>query len=276
MTWQDAAGERWAALHERTNVQLDPLGRAAMELAAPTIGERVLDVGCGAGESTVELAELVGPTGRVIGLDISGALLEAARERADDAGHLHVQCVLGDGATERFTEPFDLVFSRFGVMYFADPEKAFGNLRSALKPNGRLGFVSWQPLAANPWADTPLAAVRTLRPKHPLPEPLVPGKPGPFSLCDPALVQGILEHAGFRAVTIEPHDQPVLFGGSLTLHDAVDYALQIGPAARFVADAELERDPRVKRLIRDALAPFASSKGLYIPARTLLVTARRE
>lgn len=276
MTWQAAAGERWAALHARTNVQLDPLGRKAMAVAAPVAGERVLDVGCGAGESTVQLAELVGPEGSVVGVDISGALLEAARARADRAGQTHVQFVLGNAATERFTEPFDLVFSRFGVMYFEDSVAAFANLRKALKPSGRLGFVSWQALAANPWADTPLAAVRTLHPHHSVPDPLVPGKPGPFYLCEPALVKDILERAGFHELSITPHDEPVLFGGSLTLEDAVEYALQIGPAARFVAHADLEGDPRVPKLIANALAPFAGPDGLFIPARTLVVTARRD
>jgi SAM-dependent methyltransferase len=264
MTWQDAAGERWAALHARTNLQLDPLGRRALALAAPAAGERVLDVGCGAGESTLQLAELVGPTGHVVGVDVSGALLEAARSRVDRAGHAHVQFVLGNASAERFSEPFDLVFSRFGVMYFEDPVSAFAHLRTTLKPEGRLGFVSWQPLAANPWADTPLAAV----------DPLAPGKPGPFFLCESGLVRDILERAGFRDVSIVPHEEPVLFGGSLTLEDAVDYALQIGPAARFIAHAELEGHPRVRSLVANALAPFVSPGGLYIPACTLVVTAR--
>jgi SAM-dependent methyltransferase len=276
MTWQKAAGDRWAALHARTNVQLGPLGLAALAMAAPSPGERVLDVGCGAGESTLELAELVGPSGRVIGVDLSGALLEAARARVDRVGLGNVQLVLGNAAVERFTEPFDLVFSRFGVMYFEDSVAAFANLRAALRPGGRLGFVSWQSLAANPWADTPLAAVRTLRPKEVLPDPLVPGKPGPFNLSDATLVHSILDRAGYSEIEIVSHEAPVLFGGSLTLEDAVEYALQIGPAARFMAEAELERDPRVRKLLADALAPFATPEGVYIPARTLIVTARRE
>ncbi len=276
MTWQDAAGERWAAFYARIDVQLDPLGRAAMKLAAPVAGERVLDVGCGAGESTLELAELVGKTGSVVGLDISGALLEEARARADAACHTHVQFVLGNAATERFTQRFDLLYSRFGVMYFEDTVATFKNLRAALRPGGRIGLVTWQQLAANPWADTPLAAVRTLRPGHPVPDALAPGKPGPFYLCDPDQVHDKLERAGFRAISITPHEEPVLFGGSATLQEAVEYALQIGPAARFIAHAQLEHEPRLRKLLSEALAPFAGPEGVRIPARTLLLTAHRD
>src|SRR5690242_19837843 len=112
--WQDAAGQRWAALQTRTDAHLGPLGQRVLALVAPARGERVLDVGCGAGQTTLELSELVGPTGSVVGVDISEPLLAAARERAQ--GRDNIELRLGNAATERFERAFDLVFSRFGVM----------------------------------------------------------------------------------------------------------------------------------------------------------------
>jgi SAM-dependent methyltransferase len=274
--WQDIAGERWAALQSRTDAQLGPLGRAAMGLVAPVRGERALDVGCGAGESTLELAELVGPAGSVVGVDVSEPLLTAARERVRASGHSQVELVLGNAATERYAQPFDLVFSRFGVMFFEDSVAAFANLRAALKPGGRLGFVCWQALAQNPWAEAPLAAVRALKPEHPVPELLAPGRPGPFALSSAPLVQDLLEAAGFRQIRVTPDDRLVPIGGARTLDEAVDYSLQIGPAARFIADAELAEDPRVRGAIAGALAPFASDVGVLVPARTFFVRAERE
>jgi SAM-dependent methyltransferase len=274
--WQDAAGRRWAELQERTDAQLCALGRAALERVNPLPGERALDVGCGAGQSTLELAELVGPRGSVVGVDVSEPLLARAKERVKAAGLSNIELVLANAATFRVEPPVDLIFSRFGVMFFDEPVAAFAHLRTLLVSGGRLGFVCWQPLEVNPWANAPLAAVRQLRPEHPLVELLQPGKPGPFAFSDPEVVRGILRGAGFAELDVTPHEMDVALGGARTLAEAVDYILQIGPAARFVADAKLEGDPRVRDALSEALAPYASERGVFVPARTLLVTARRD
>jgi SAM-dependent methyltransferase len=273
--WQDAAGRSWVELQEQTDALLDPLGRAALERLNVRPGERALDVGCGAGQSTLELAELVAAPGSVVGVDVSEPLLRRAKERVVAAELSNVELVLANAASARVDPPVDLIFSRFGVMFFDDPVAAFTHLRTLLVASGRLGFVCWQPMDVNPWAHAPLAAVRRLRPEHPLIELLQPGKPGPFAFSDPALVEHILRAAGFSDVNVLPHATDVALGGARTLEDAIDYTLQIGPAARFIADAELKADPRLRDVLRAALKPYANERGVFVPARCWLVTARR-
>jgi SAM-dependent methyltransferase len=274
-SWQDAGGQRWAELSARTDAQLGPLGRKVMALLEPARGERVLDIGCGAGQSTAELAELVGETGRVVGVDISEPLLNAAKDRIAARGLRQVELVLGDAANVTFAQPFDLAFSRFGVMFFEDSVAAFENVGRALRAGGRLGFVCWQPQERNPWADAPLAAVRTLRPDLPLPPLVAPDLPGPFYFSSPPFVRDILERAGFVDVRIEPYEESLPLGGAKLLDEAVEYLLQIGPAARFLSEAGLNADARARELIARALAPFVTDGGVLVPARVLLVTARR-
>lgn len=275
IAWQDAAGRRWAKLQAQTDVQLGPLARAALDRVSPEPGERVLDVGCGAGHSTLELARLVGTEGRVVGVDVSEPLLARAKERVQAAGVSNVELLLENAASVRVA-PVDLVFSSFGVMFFDDPVAAFAHLRACTVAGGRLGFVCWQPLAVNPWAQAPLDAVRRLRPEHPLVELLQPGKPGPFAFSDPEFVRRLLRDAGFTQIEVAPADTVVAVGGARTLAEAVDYSLQIGPASRFVVDAGLEDDPRVRGALSEALAPYASERGVFVPARTFVVTAKRD
>ena len=273
--WQDAAGQRWADLAERTDAQLGPLGRAAMARLDPAPGERVLDIGCGAGQSTIELAERVGATGKVVGLDISEPLLAAARQRIEARSVTNVELVLDNAATAHFAEPFDLAFSRFGVMFFEDPLAAFANIGRALRAGGRLGFVCWQRLEDNPWAAAPLAAVRTLAPERPLGPMLEPGQPGPFFLSSPAFVSDLLGRAGFSEVEVVPQEVRLPLGGARSVEEAVDYLLQIGPASRFLTDAELTLHPRVHELLAHAVAPFLDGEGVMVASRVLLVAARR-
>jgi len=164
----EKAGAAWALLQERTDAYLDPLGRVAMALLQLHQGARVTDIGCGCGQTLLELAELVGPSGRVLGLDISQPMLARAQERAAPYGNVSV--VLADAETYTFTPGSeDALFSRFGVMFFRDPSAAFTNLRRALRPGGQLAFVCWQELAKNPWATRPLEAVMRLLPESAMP-----------------------------------------------------------------------------------------------------------
>src|SRR5467141_281082 len=145
--WNGGAAETWVAQQERLDRQLDPLGRAALRALAPRPGEHVLDVGCGSGQTALQLADAVGPGGRVVGLDLSSQLLAAARRRNPSA---HVAFERADAQTHAFDQPFDAIYSRFGVMFFADPVAAFANLRRALKPGGRMAFVCWRAESENP------------------------------------------------------------------------------------------------------------------------------
>src|SRR5881628_2723223 len=161
-----------------------------MERARIGAGERVIDIGCGCGDTTIALARRVGPAGLVLGIDVSAPMLARAADAAREAGVAHVRFEHADAQTHRFpAQAFDVLYSRFGVMFFSDPAAAFGNLRTALRPGGRLGFVCWQAVPENPWIAVPLEAAA----QHmALPPPPAPGAPGPFSFADPERVRRIL------------------------------------------------------------------------------------
>jgi hypothetical protein len=160
-------------------------------------------------------------------------------------------------------------------MFFEEPGAAFARLRQALRPGARLGFVCWQPPEVNPWVHLPLSAVRKIAPEQPLPPLFDPGKPGPFAFSDPAFVRAVLRDAGFEAIEVEPREHHAPLGGAGTLDQAVDFTLELGPAARFVSEAEPALVPAMRAAVRDALSPLAGENGVVIAMRTLLVTARR-
>lgn len=269
----EKGGEAWVRMQDRTDALIDPLGRVAIERLGVVAGKRILDVGCGCGQTLLQLAELAGPSGHVLGVDISPPMLERARERI--AGRPAIALALGDAQAYAFAPgAFDAVYSRFGVMFFDDPRAAFRNLRAAARPGGRLAFVCWQALAKNPWAARPLEAVMRLLPESAMPDMLREGRPGPFFLSDPARVPAILGDAGWKDVSVEPVEMPLHLGGAATLDEAVEYSLQIGPAARAMADAPEMLRPALEAALREALAPFASARGVWLDGAALVVVAR--
>lgn len=269
--WNQRAGPTWVAANARLDEMLSPLGRAAQERARVRPGERVLDVGCGVGQTTLELAERVGPSGSVLGVDISTPMLARARERARAAGAAHVRFENADAQTHAFTpESVDLIYSRFGVMFFADPRAAFANLLRALCPGGRLAFVCWQAMTENPWMRESLGAVL----KHvPPPPPADPHAPGPFAFADAARVRGILEGAGFRGVRHESVTGQLSLGASLD--EAVSFAVEIGPASRLLEDAPEARRGSAIAELRKTLEARLTPKGVELGYATWIVTAER-
>lgn len=268
--WNEQAGPRWVALQEGTDAMLEPLGREALDVAAPAPGESALDVGCGCGQTVLELAERVGASGRVLGLDPSATMLDRARGRAGALAQVRFE--VGDAQTHAFgDERFDLVFSRFGVMFFADPVAAFANLRAALADGGRLAFVCWQAPAENGWALLPMQALLEHVPAPPAAEP---GAPGPFSFADGDRVAKILREAGFASVRVEPSVGTLSLGGARTLDEAVEFAFRIGPASRMLADQPAATVAAARESVREALAAHASDEGIRVPRATWLVTGR--
>jgi SAM-dependent methyltransferase len=269
--WNDETGPKWVALQELLDEQIAPLGLAAMERAAVRAGERVLDVGCGCGQTSLQLAERVGANGSVSGVDISAVMLERARERA--AGLANVAFTTADAQIHGFEAGhFDLVFSRFGVMFFEDPVAAFANLHSGLAAGGRLAFVAWQELGRNPWMLVPVMAVAPL---VELPPPPPPGAPGPFAFADAERVKGILAEAGFESISIEPLEGEVTVGGSGGLDQASDFVLQMGPAGRVLSGASAEILRAAREAVREALNPFSTPDGVRMKCAAQIVTARR-
>lgn len=270
--WNEQSGPRWVKMQERLDVQINPLGLAALQRAAVQPGEHVLDVGCGCGQTSLQLALQVGPDGSVTGIDISQPMLARARERQREAGVKNLEFLWADAQTQVF-EPqrFDLIFSRFGVMFFDDPPAAFRNLRAALRPAGRLCFICWQALERNDWVRVPLrAAAQYVE----LPPPPAPGAPGPFALSDPERVRTILAAAGFQDIRCEAHETQINLGGTASMEGAVEFLLEIGPVAMLLRDATAAVRERVAQAIRTALVPYASQEGVHLPGAAWIVLAR--
>ncbi len=273
ITYWNERGPNWVAREALLDEQIAPLGLAAMERAKVSAGERVLDVGCGCGQTTLDLAARVAPGGSVTGIDISTPMLERARARAAEQGVTGIRFVNADAqSTPLGVSAFDLVFSRFGVMFFTDPKAAFANLRACLVPNGRVAFVCWQEMARNPWIRVPMMAAAQ---QIALPAPPAPGVPGPFSFSDPDRVSGILTGAGLREVAIEPLAGELVVGGSAgRLEQAVEIVLQMGPMAAALRETPADGAARVAAAVREALAPYATPKGVLLGFAAWIVSAR--
>lgn len=270
--WNEMAGPKWLALQPLIDAQIGPIGRLTMERGAIAAGERVLDVGCGCGSATLDIARRVGLSGKVTGIDISMPMLGRARQSARVAGVENVDFIQGNAQTHRFDRgEVDVLYSRFGTMFFADPQAAFANLRSALRPGGRMAFVCWQALQQNPWALVPMTAAA----EHVVfPPPPAPGAPGPFSLADPDRLRGIVEGAGFVDVSREDFRDTLLVGGNGTLDQAVEFVLQIGPTGAALREVDEKTKQRVGVSIRKALAPFHTGEGVRMNAAAWIVTGR--
>jgi ubiquinone/menaquinone biosynthesis C-methylase UbiE len=276
MCFQARAGQAWVAFQSRIDAQLDAFGRRVLDRLAPQSSARVLDVGCGTGQTVIQLAELVGPRGEVVGIDVSEPMLECAEERIRERNLVQVDLLLDDAQTHVFLDRyFDLAFSRFGLMFFEDAVAGFSNVCRALRRGGRLGFVCWQNRERNPWASVPLEAVLAVAPELSQPAFLASAQPGPFYLSDPEKIRAILTASGFTAVDITPMEQPLHFGAAATLSDAVAYALRLGPASRVVADADPALLPAFGVALESALRPYAGPNGVWLDAAAWVVFAER-
>ncbi len=267
--WNGPAGQRWMQRQEDLDALLAPVLDVLLQRAAPAPGERVIDVGCGCGDSTLALAPRVQPGGRVLGIDVAAAMLERARERA--AGLPGITLALADATTEVFEpQAADLLCSRFGVMFFADPVASFANLRRGLRPGGRVAFSCWREPRANPWFMVPLQAAYRHVPKMP---ELGPEDPGPFSFAPPARVERLLRQAGFDAVVLEPVDLPFDLARGRGVDAAVDASMNIGPAARALEGQTPAVLEAAAASIRAALAPHQVQMRVPLPGAIWIVTA---
>jgi len=267
--WNGPGGKMWLGAYDRIQRGIAGFSDVVLAAARAQPGEHVLDVGCGTGGTTAELAKAVGERGHVLGVDISEPLIGAAR-----AQHLaNATFEVGDAATYSFgANVFDLVFSRFGVMFFADPVAAFTNLRRALAPRGRLAFACWQQLDRNPWMMVPMGAAA----KHvPLPPPPPPGAPGPGSLADPERVARILDQAGFRDVSLEALETKVRVAGGGGVEAATRFLLEgVGPTSQAMREASASAMEAVTRAVQTALEPYLTPRGVELGASVWIVTAR--
>ena len=267
--WNGPGGQRWADRQQSQDVLLAPIADLLIDRARAKAGERIVDVGCGSGAISVALAQMVGPSGHVLGIDISGPMLARARQTAP-AG-LPVDFVLADATVYPFDPAgLDLVVSRFGVMFFADPALSFGNLRRALKPSGRLAFACWREPRQNPFFMAPLQAVYKHVPKLPQQGP---EDPGPFSFASEARVHRILGEAGFKGIAMEPCDLALDIAVGRGLDAAIESALSIGPAARALAEQPPDVVAAAANSVREALTPLVRGQSVPLAAAIWIVTA---
>lgn len=269
--WNGEAGKRWAQDDDTMARLLGPISQALLDHAPLDGCKSALDVGCGGGSQSLMLAQRLGETARVLGVDISEPMLEVARRKADTParGRANLEFLRADAASHAFPPgSFDLLFSRFGVMFFDDPEAAFANMRGALC--GKLAFCCWQSVKDNDWVRIPLqAALQHLPP----PEPLPPNAPGPFAFADPDRVTAILEAAGFRDVALQPLSTVLRISEAAGLPEAVRELARIGPVSRLLADQPQEMLGTVFAAMEAALQPYFQAGALDLQASVWLVTA---
>lgn len=270
--WNEIAGPRWVGRQGAQDVRNAEMLEQLLAAAAARRGERVLDIGCGTGVTTVPYARAVGPSGHVTGADISRPMLDAARRRVDEAGLTNVEFILADAQVHGFApDGYDLLTSRLGVMFFADPAAAFRNLIRALRPGGRLVMAVWATIDENPHWKIPLdIAVRRLGP--PAPEP--PHAPGPHAFGNRDYLRGLLDRAGFAGLAIDARRFHVRVD---TTEAAAEHAIQSQIIQRVLDEKQAGAAARdaILRDVAAAFAPYVTSDGVRLPATFLLVTARR-
>lgn len=266
--WNGDVGETWTRQQEKMDAVLAPITDAVLKAAAAKPGESVLDIGCGCGDTTLTLAKA---GAKVSGVDVSAPMIARARQRLSEAG-LAAELMTADAAAHDFAPGrFDLVFSRFGVMFFEDPAAAFSNIRQGMKEDGRLAVVCWRDLGENPWLTAPM---KSILPFITPPEPPVPGAPGPGAFADPARVKDVLGKAGFRNVHLEPVDLTLTLGrGPEAVQEAVALTLDIGPVARALKDEPHARTNALPAL-EDFFAKHETADGVKLGSATWIVTAQ--
>lgn len=253
----DVADRARVALADSIDMQMAPLGLAAMDALGPMEGKRALDVGCGTGQSTLQLAERVGTAGRVIGVDIAPRSLNVARSKLRHLPRVSLQ--QADAAQLKLPDrSMDVIYSRFGVMFFSDPVQAFGNLRRMLRLGGRVGFVCWRPIKENELDFLPLEA-----------SGLWLGDAPHISFEQPDRIEGILRAAGFSEIAVEPFDAEVSCGGIDTTLEVVTQVGALGKALRDQPGMRHVVEPRV----RAAIATRETAGLVSLNAASWVVTA---
>ena len=272
--WNGVLFDRFLQFRDVVTTGLGVAGDEALRLNPPADGERVLDIGCGFGDTSRRIAQLVGPGGEVLGLDAAARFIETARREAEEAGVGNVRFEVADVEAGELEQGFGFAFSRMGTMFFANPVAALRNIRAALDPGGRLCMVVWRQKEENEWmARAEKVVERFVEEDEDSDEPTC--GPGPFSMANADTTSGILVSAGFHDIALHRFDFPYRVGDDLD--QAVALAMALGPAGEVLrlAGDEAERlRPQIAEALRDAFAEFDGSDGIRGPASTWIVTAQ--
>lgn len=272
--WSGPLFDRFVRFRDLVTTGLGAHGDAALELHPPRPGEKALDLGCGFGDTTQRLAELVGPGGEAVGIDVAEPFVEQARREAEGAGPANLRFAVGDVQITEFSESFDYAFSRMGIMFFANPVQALRNVRAALVPGGRLCAVVWRRKPDNEWVHRAELVVEEYL-EHPAESDEPTCGPGPFSMANADTVSEQLRIAGFEQISLQRCDVPIKIGEDLD--HAVEFNMALGPAGevlRLWGDRVDEIRPKISRALHEALAEFDGPDGVVAPASTWIVGAR--
>ncbi|MFT4710276.1 MAG: SAM-dependent methyltransferase [Bacteroidia bacterium] len=268
--WNGPSGDRWAQHFALTDRAFGPFGEVALERLNARPGERILDIGCGAGSSVLRLVHAVGAAGSVLGVDTSMPLTAIASQRCAAVPGASLLCA--DAACAELGAGYDAVFSNLGTMFFARPSAAFESLRRALAPGGRIVFTCWQSEDRNHWCSRLLEVVQPFMDEAP--STSSPQTPGTFAFADPSYIERLVTDAGFVNVAIEGCELPVPMGHG-SVEQAVDFAHCIGPAASLSE----KQTPEVQAQIRERLTSFfesvATGSAVTLPGAAWIVTATR-
>ena len=271
--WSGKGGDIWVERQNAMDTMLSPLGEAALNKLNFNEKENVLDIGCGCGHTTLNIAKRIGPSGNVTGLDISEPMLKRAKESAVEMSISNTSFKCVDVQTEDLGDQiYSAAFSRFGVMFFEDSIAAFKNINKSLISGGYLSFVCWQSPAVNPWQSLFIQEVKKFLD---LPSP-PPRSPGPFAFMESEYVSSILEESKFQDITIEGHEAEVNMFSGRSLSDSVKDYISINPVVTQMLKESSEN--QIAEIVNsgiEAFSPYYSEKGLIFPSATWLVTARK-
>ena len=270
--WSGAGGDVWVNKQKEMDIMLNPLGQRAIDKLDLSNGKRILDIGCGCGATTLEIAKMI-PEGKIIGVDISEPMLNQARKDALEMSLSNTEFVVQDVQTDEISkDAFDIAFSRFGVMFFEDSYEAFKNINNALKIGGQLSFVCWQEPLLNPWQSLSIQVIKQF---IDLPSP-PPKSPGPFAFEDKSYIEDILDCSNFKDINIDDNQEEIIMFSGKSLKEASEDYLTINP----VVTEMLKNSPKeLKEEILEALiikfSDFHEDHGLVFPSATWIVTAKK-
>jgi SAM-dependent methyltransferase len=271
--WDGPLFERFVKFREIVTAGLGAHGEEALRLFPPGAGSRVLDIGCGFGDTTQRVAELAGPDGSAVGVDAAPRFIEAARQEAAEAGLGRVSFAVADVQSDALGGPYDMAFSRFGTMFFANPVVALRNVRKSLRPGARLVMVVWRRRIDNDWLYRGQTIVESIvaRPEE-YDEPTC--GPGPFSMADADTTSEVLVHAGYSAIELHRRDLPIVIGTDID--QAIEIIMALGPGGeilRLAGDRAAHLHDKVREELRAGLAEFQTEDGIRAPASTWIVSA---
>ncbi len=271
--WSGKGGDIWVERQNAMDTMLSPLGEAALNKLNLNEGENVLDIGCGCGHTTLNIAKRISPDGQVTGLDISEPMLKRAKESANEMSISNASFNCVDVQTDDIGEEvYSAAFSRFGVMFFEDPIAAFRNINKSLITGASLSFVCWQSPALNPWQSLFIEAVKKY---VDLPSP-PPRSPSPFAFMESEYVSSILEESNFQNIMIEGHEAEVNMFSGRSLSDSVKDYISINPVVSgMLKDSTEQEKTEIINSAIEAFSPYYSAKGLMFPSATWLVTTTK-